>query len=210
MKTSHLLLTLYAFISFIACKDMDPNKHVDEGVVKEDTYFSKEIGWTMNLPKGWDVVERDKQKDLQEKGLNAIQDANDIVVDMSSLKNLISFKKDQFNLFLSTSEQYELAYEGEWEDNHEAVKEFITTTYVKNGIDYDITPTSTENIDGLAFKTFSIKLYDPNGKVLLNQVMYGRYINGFDFSVCINYNNDADRDEMLEVFKNSKFRREKS
>lgn len=210
MKSFHLCYVLYIALSLNACKDKDPNSHIEEGVVKEDTYFSKEIGWSIDLPKDWDVVESDMQKKIQKKGLKAIQEANDIEVDVSGLKNLISFKKDQFNLFLSTSEPFELAYEGEWEENHEAVKDFITTTYAKNGIDYDESSTSIETIDGLEFKTFTFTLYDPNGKVLLKQAMYGRHINGYDFSVCINYNNDDDRDVMLKAFRNSKFRKTKT
>lgn len=47
MKT--YLLSVLAFILFISCKT-DPNKQVDEGQVVENTYNSKEIGWTIEIP----------------------------------------------------------------------------------------------------------------------------------------------------------------
>jgi hypothetical protein len=211
MKSSQLLFILCAFISFNTCKDSDPNKHIDEGIIKEGTYHSKEIGWTINLPEGWEVIDSRKQAALQKRGMDAIGSANDITVDVSGLKNLITFKKDIFNSFLSTSESIEFENEAAWSDNIETVKNYLIATYQNEGIDHDASDTVTEMIDGLEFKTYTFRLYDPkNGKIILNQLVYARYINGFDFGVCINYNNEDDKAVMLEAFKNSKFRRGKS
>ena len=68
-------------------------------------------------------------------------------------------------------------------------------------------PFQIEKIDGLDFHKYSFTIYSPDGEIILNQIMYGRLINGFDFGVNINYNNNKDRDELLKVFKNSKFKR---
>ena len=204
-----LLFTIIAGISLslTSCGQIDPNKNIDEGKVEGNIYTSQEIGWTIEIPKGWTVIDKEKTKETNEKGLKAIEETIDGQVDYSSLKNLISFQKNQFNIFQSTSEPFELEYEGEWEENNAALKEIIYTTYLNQGIKTDSSATTVEKIDGLEFQTYSFTIYRPKGEVILKQIMFSRLINGFDFGVNINYNNDKDRDELLKVFRNSKFKK---
>lgn len=204
-----LLFTIIAGISLslTSCGQVDPNKNIDEGKVEGNIYTSKEIGWTIEIPKGWTVIDKEKTQETNEKGLKAIEETIDGQVDYSGLKNLISFQKNQFNIFQSTSEPFELEYEGEWEENNAALKEIIYTTYLNQGIKTDSSATTVEKIDGLEFQTYSFTIYSPKGEVILKQIMFSRLINGFDFGVNINYNNDKDRDELLEVFRNSKFKK---
>jgi hypothetical protein len=132
----------------------------------------------------------------------------DAEIDYSGLKNLISLQKDLFNIFQSTSEPFKVEYEGEWEENSAALKEIIYLTYLDQGIKADSSATTTEVIDGLEFQKYSFTIYSPNGKLILGQIMYSRLINGFDFGVNINYNNDKYRDELLMAFRNSKFKKD--
>ncbi|RAR48403.1 hypothetical protein [Flavobacterium lacus] len=204
-----LLFTIIVGISLslTSCGQVDPNNNIDEGKVEGNIYTSQEIGWTIEIPKGWTVIDKEKTKETNEKGLKAIEETIDGQVDYSGLKNLISFQKNQFNIFQSTSEPFELEYEGEWEENNAALKEIIYTTYLNQGIKTDSSATTVEKIDGLEFQTYSFRIYSPKGEVILKQIMFSRLINGFDFGVNINYNNDKDRDELLKVFRNSKFKK---
>ena len=64
------LTTLLLITVFIACKT-DPNKQIDEGKITESTYHSVEIGWTMEIPKGWDIIHKsvlDERTDLDSNG----------------------------------------------------------------------------------------------------------------------------------------------
>ena len=114
---------------------------------------------------------------------------------------------NQFNIFQSTSEPFELEYEGEWEENIRELKEILFATYKNQGIKADFSATSIEKINGLDFHTYSFTIYSPKGIVILKQLLYSRLINGYDFGVNLNYNNDKDRDELLRVFINSKFKK---
>lgn len=194
-------------LSLTSCGQVDPNKNIDEGKVEGNIYTSKEIGWTIEIPKGWTVVDKEKTKETNEKGLKALEETIDGEIDFSGLKNLISLQKDQFNIFQSTSEPFELEYEGEWEENNAALKEIIYTTYLNQGMKSDSSATTIEKIDGLEFQKYSFTIYSPKGEVILKQIMFSRLINGFDFGVNINYNNDKDRDELLKVFRKSKFKK---
>jgi len=204
-----ILFTIIAGISLslTSCGQVDPNKNIDEGKVEGNIYTSEEIGWIIEMPKGWTVINKEKTKETNEKGLKALEKTMDGEIDYSGLKNLISLQKDQFNIFQSTSEPFELEYEGEWEENNAALKKIIYTTYLNQGMKADSSATTIEKIDGLEFQKYSFTIYSPKGEVILKQIMFSRLINGFDFGVNINYNNNKDRDELLKVFRNSKFKK---
>jgi len=204
-----ILFTIFTGIalSLTSCGQVDPNKNIDEGKVEGNVYTSEEIGWTIEIPKGWTVIDKEKTKETNEKGLKTLEETMEGEIDYSGLKNLISLQKDQFNIFQSTSEPFKLEYEGEWEENNSALKEIIYTTYLNQGMKTDSSATTIEKIDGLDFHKYSFTIYSPKGEVILKQIMFSRLINGFDFGVNINYNNEKDRDELLKVFRNSKFKK---
>lgn len=201
------LLIFISTLTLISCKPSDPNKNIDEGKVEGNTYTSQEIGWTIAIPDGWEVVDREKSQDMREKGTQALEETIDQEVDFSGVKTLIAFQKNQFNIFQSTSEPFKLEYEGEWEINNAAIKALIFETFVNQGIKADSSATSVETIDGLDFQTYSFTIYGPTGEVILNQILYSRLINGFDFAANINYNNEKDKETQLQAFRRSKFKK---
>lgn len=207
MNKTIFILTIGILTMLTSCGKADPNKNVDEGKVESNLYKSAEIGWTIEIPKGWSVVDKEKNHAANEKGQKAIEETIESKVDYSGLKNLIGFQKNQFNIFQSTSEPFEVEYEGEWEENNRELKEILFATYKNQGIKADSSATSIEKIDGLDFYTYSFTIYSPKGAVILKQLLYSRLINGYDFGVNLNYNNDKDRDELLRVFRNSKFKK---
>ena len=97
------------------------------------------------------------------------------------------------------------AYDGEWKEINAALKELMYSTYVERGIKTDSSTTETIKIDGLEFTSYQMTIYSPEGDVIINQIMYSRLINGLDFGVNINYNNESDKKEMLDAWLNSKF-----
>ena len=205
MKRVNTAISLALLTVLFACGKIDPNKQVDEGNVENKTYSSKEIGWSITIPDNWEVTSREQNEKLQEKGLDAMEGMVDGEIDISNLKNLIGFQKDQFNLFQSTSEPAEFESKEEWEENNAAIKELIYNTYLQQGIKVDSTTTEMVKVDGLDFHSYSFTISSPKGDIILTQIMYSRLINGFDFGVNINYNNESDKKEMLEAWMNSKF-----
>jgi len=189
----------------ISCGQRDPNKQIDEGNIEGETYTSQEIGWTIQIPKGWTVISKDKIEVVTEKGLEAIEEVAGRI-DYSGLKHLISFQKNQFNIFQSTSEPAKLEYEGEWQENNKKLNKVIHAAYVNQGIKIDTSSTKA-TISGLDFEVFKCTIYGPDGKVILFQELYSRYINGYDFGVNINYNNNNDKEKMMEVWIKSKFKK---
>lgn len=201
--SKNLLVLLGLFICIISCKN-DPNKQIEQGEVKENTYYNKEIGWTMEIPDGWEVMQKDVVQENSDKGLDAISETAGGEIDVSGLKQLLNLKKDRLHIFLSSIEKYELEYEGEWEENNAVLKEILYNTYANKGIKTD-TSSSKANVSGLEFDVFNIKLYGPDDKVLLYQDLYSKYMKGFNFGVTLNYLNPKEKNEILRAWKSSKF-----
>jgi hypothetical protein len=204
MKIS--ILVTFLFTLLLACQSTpkDPNAQVDEGTVTGETYTSKELGWTIEIPKGYTVTSKDLAQAQQEKGLKSIENATNTQVSTDSLKQLIGFMKDKFNNFGSTSQPVQESYPGEYQENSKYLSTIIYQTFAAQGIKAD-TSTGKVTIQGLEFNALYTKIYSLAGKVILNQIMLGRLHKGYDFGVNINYNNEEDKEILLKAFRNSKF-----
>lgn len=189
----------------IACKNVDPNEQIDEGEVKNGTFSSEEIGWTMKIPDDWKVTTRDETESSNARGLELLEETADMEIDPVGMKNLIGFRKNSFNIFQSTSQPFEVEYPGEWNESNIMLKSLVNQAFADQGIRTDTTATTLVKIDGLDFQTYETTLYGKKGEIILKQLMYSRLINGFDFGVSISYNNEADRKTMVDALMNSTF-----
>lgn len=208
MNIKYTLIFLGVLLSITSCKEVDPNKQVDEGSFKNDTYTSIEMGWTMDIPKDWDITTREQNEEDMELGLEIVEEVIDGEIDISASKDLLGFQKNDFNSFQAISEPFEIEYPGEWEEANADLKKIIYIGISNQGIKLDSTITTTVKVDGLDFLKYGFTVYGPEGDVILNQIMYSRYINGSDFGVSINYNNEKDKKDMLDAWLNSKFKKE--
>ena len=110
-----------------------------------------------------------------------------------------------FNSFSSTIEKYDKKIHGKWSETNNKTKKIIYATYLKQGIKVDSSATQTENIDGVEFETYELTLYNKKNEIALNQIMFSKYLNGFDFGININFNNENDKKILLKNWKESKF-----
>jgi hypothetical protein len=200
------LISFFLLITAVCCAPKDPNKQIDVGKVSENVYTNDEIGWQITLPDDWDVMEKDKLEAQQKKGMEMVEQTLDTTVDYSTVNHLISFQKDQFNIFLSTSDRYDEEIDGSWAESRRIVRDVIYNTFADQGIKADTSSTS-EVINELEFDVFKTTIYSPKGDVILNQDIYSRLIRGHLFSVVINYNNEADKQTMMDAWRNSRFRK---
>ena len=169
------------------------------------TYTSKEIDWTIEIPAGYKLTSQIKMDADDLKGKEAIEKVYEGDLKIDSLQHLVSFTKNQFNSFDSTIEPYEETESGEYAANNVLIHKLIFDTYHKQGIKIDTSSAKTK-LKGQLFNTFFIKIYGPNGEVALNQIMYSKMIKGYDFGVNINYNNEDDKNTLLNAFMSSSFR----
>lgn len=197
----------------IACKNeskpqtlKDKQKEIETGSLdSSNIYKVDEIGWTVRIPAHWEIMTRETLKKNTERGKKAMEKAMDSQIDVSGLVQLLNLKKDQFNSFLSTIEPYPGEDGLSEEEHNQQVYNVIKEAYKMNGIHARYQEDSTI-IDGLRFYVFHIRLYAPDKeKIIFRQVLYSRNINGYDFGMTINYNNEKPMEELSEMVYSSHF-----
>lgn len=199
-----LLATTLLFSCKQRSKYTDPDQKVDVGTIKGETYTNEDIGWTIVIPKGWTVISRGQTEANEKKGADAIRKSSHKEIDMSSLRHLISFQKGKFNSFMSTLDSLPNATPESFEVNCAAVGKVIYDAYTSQGIKSD-TSSGTAVIRGRRFHVFYATIYNREGKALLRQELYSKLMGDNIFSVTFNYTNEADKKEMMDAFKNSRF-----
>ena len=203
------LKSLYVIVLLLATPisttaQTDFNSHVDEGWMTGNSYHSKEIGWSIQIPEGWQVTARNFLAAQDKKGKEAIEKSAGVQIDMSSVTHLVAFQKSLYNSFASTIEPFEEEYPGQYQEHSENLYQMLWQTFTDNKMKFD-TLLRTETIQGLEFNVFEINLYSPKGEIVLNQLIYNKLYKGYDFGVNINSNNDFDKKVLLTALRQSKF-----
>jgi hypothetical protein len=204
------LAILSLFLLLIAgCKSKqtakEKQRELQTGTLNEkNIYTAKEIGWTIQLP-DWDVITKKENEKLNQKGKEALEKSVGAQINTSGLIELINIKKDPFNSFTSTIEAYNVATDGSYAEHNKMINEVVKNAYASKNI-YAEYAEDTAIIDGLTFNVFSSKIYSPDKtKVILFQKLFSGLINGYDFGMSMNYNNDADMKTLESAIYSSKF-----
>jgi len=178
--------------------------------VKDESFHSDDIGWTIEIPSGWTITGKDVPKANKPKGnsknkpLEINLATNTIGGEAQESKHLLAFQKDQFNSFNCGIVPMMAVTPNEYEQNVKASYQSVYNTFTSQGIRVD-TVSGKEIIQGKEFYMFHITMYSPEGQPILWQIMYNRLVNGYDFGVIVNASNEADKETMMNTFKNSKF-----
>jgi hypothetical protein len=204
-KVGSVVLSIVLATIVTSCSKTEPNQALEDGNASEGIYVSSEIGWSMAIPAGWNILADEQVERYQATGEELIEETLGEAVVYDGFKNLLHYQKDQFNIFQSSSEPFVIEYEGEWSENNQNLKELLLDTYHRQGIRTTSTDIKTETIDGVVFEVYDISIIGPNGKVLITQTMYSSWINGYDFGANMTYNSDETRDVMLNAWKQSTF-----
>jgi len=203
MKFSFSFQVLLIFI-LVSCGQTKEQKNPDEGKITGNTYVSEEIGWSIQIPEDWELTTKEVVEALDQKGKTALEDELGQDIDTKALKHLLGFQKDKFNNFSATSEPFTEEFPGEYQQANRQLNEIIFNAFKSKGIKAD-TSTGKVSIDGIDFNVLYSTIYAPDGTVILNQILYSKLINGFDFGVNINYNNPKDKETLTNAFYKSKF-----
>lgn len=190
-----LLFTLISVISFAQ--------------TEFSTYKDSVSGWSTQYLSSTHLMTPDEIATVEGRGQDAIESSIDQELDILRHRNLIWLRKDLFNSMTSNVQPFDAAVDGDYEEVQTGILEIIKQTYSDQGIQFDIKTEKTK-IDGLEFNAAYITLYAPDrSKVLLNQIIYDRLIEGkLILTININYN-DLGKEEMLSIIKASKFSKRK-
>ncbi|MCB0502401.1 MAG: hypothetical protein KDD32_06940 [Bacteroidetes bacterium] len=198
---SVLLIFLVAMNS---CRQKSSASNDSINIASTKIYTSEALGWQIEIPDSFQIISQDKMEAYDRQGQAIVGQTEEDYIEYDGLKYLISFGKDDFNIFAATAEPFELMYDGEYEDNNRLLNELIYQTFVNQGLTVD-TVSGSIMIDQLEFMTFKTNIYSPDGDIIITQELFNRYINGYDFSVNLTYNNDADKTVILDAWEASTF-----
>ncbi len=173
---------------------------------KGKIFTSQEIGWTFEIPEGWQIVENEKPDQKAKSGQEAVESTLNKKVATPQSKVLLTLQKNQFSSFGVAIDPMETSNESNFEETVRNTKQFLCLMYEDEGYKIDTTVTEKETIDGLEFRKYTITLYDMD-LVPIKQIMYHYYFNGYFFSATTTGRFEKDRNEILAAFKQSKFKK---
>ena len=193
------------FILIISCQNLNSDKLIDKGETIDGVYRNDDLKWKINIPEEWIIIDNDEDDNLEKKALKSIEETADRKFDVSAVVDLIGFKKDDFNSFLSTAEPYGFNSESEFIENNSIVKRTLYQTYLNKNIALDSTKTKKITINGVVFETYKFSVYDNFGSYLIHQEIFCGVVNGSYLFVNVNYNTDKNKNIIMNSWLNSLF-----
>ncbi|MCJ0742049.1 hypothetical protein [Pedobacter montanisoli] len=203
MKSNFIKILLFFTCLALSCRN---DKKPAQTSVKDNErqYYNAIIGWHIDIPQGYKQTHENSLKLNDENGKNAVKQNYNTEVNTDSIMHLLSFQRNQFNLFDSTIKKFDVKRDGDYLKNNAATQKMLYDIYAAQKIRID-TSSFTQKISDVPFQVFNIKIYGPNGSVVMQQQMYAALIKGYDLGINISFNNEADKDVLLNALKASTF-----
>ncbi len=189
---------------FYGCKFGQP---INPNALTESlTVENEEVGWKIEVPKGWEVANEDEGLAYLKKEIQRIDKRLNHEPNTDELIHLLKITRNETNtLAISAKPVYEEVL-GEWELNNEIARKFLIAAY-RFGDDTlaNVSEPTTVNINGLDFITYSISYSKQGSDTVTKQNVYSAFYNGYDLSASITYLEDEMKDEMLAIWNSSQF-----
>lgn len=170
----------------------------------DSLYIYPPVGWKMYIPDGYEILNQAEEKRLTDKGLGAMKESIGEEFEVQPFNNLLNFRKDRLNVFLSTSQVFDSTEVSSYEDLHNELIAIMTRTYEdkKIGVSHK---RDREIIDGKEFIRDEFELTTPDNKHFMTQVMYSRLFGVMELSATVTWNDKKYGEEMLNTWKKSTF-----
>ncbi len=200
---SHFSFLIPLFL-IISCVSSDPNDEIDEGFISDETYTNEEIGWSMDVPRGWEITTKQAIQESNERGLEIVEENTNIKIDASGLKHLLNFESDDGSSFMSNIEPFPIEDKSQWDENEEFIYQLIQEAYDSQGIQYQ-SDRYTERVDDLVFNVIKIELLGDENELLMTQLIFTRHIIGYNFGATLNCTSEESKKTLLTAWRTSKF-----
>lgn len=171
-----------------------------------ETYFSSELGWKMEIVKGWEKMDSSQVAALTSRGISELKSQTGLdSVDMSTTKQLLHLQLSQnkLNKFTSSIDKQNITSEEEFNIYLDYILALLYDTFTGMNFKVEKIENPDVTIDGVKFKHITFKL-SSSGDVL-EQNLYVAYRNGYIFTVAIITTNEKYKKEIETAFLNSKF-----
>lgn len=171
---------------------------------KDTTYVYRPLKWEIKIPDGYEILTKNDEKRLNDRGLKAMRETVGNEFEVQLFNDLISFRKDKINVFLSNSQLIDSVDFPSYSEIHAGVVDIVIKTYQRHGIKVNH-KRSVELVDDIEFTKDDFELLTADGKYFINQVMYTRLFDTIELTVTITWNNEEYGREMVHSWQGSKF-----
>ena len=207
----HLLCCLLLLFVLVSCLEnpfkQKPKKPPVAGTpLSGNHYTSQKIGWTIKLPgKEWKLIPKSERSSSNEKAKKDLEKSTGAEIDNSNVQELISFRKDDRNSFISVIEPFNKTTDGNYEQVLYMQHELIKTAYAEKNIaaKYEI---GASRIGGVMIDWFNV-IIDIPGKErkVFTLRMFSCLVNKYFFSMVVSYDNEIDEETLTNVVYSSTF-----
>jgi hypothetical protein len=193
-----LLLTFIPFHSFCQQKQINTsNKNEsiiglhEDGNIVNGFYECNLFDWQIEIPSDFVITSKERIKQLESKGYEAIQENSSEGKNISRETNtLISFEKDKYNIFGATYESLEGKKKMSFEEYKSFIFKLLEETYSGKGIKFDIVKSDLK-LGKYDFNKILVHLYHPKtDQLILTQEFYSSYINNHLYTATVSYQNE--------------------
>ena len=207
----HLLSCLLLFFVLESClenpfKEKQKKPPVEGIPVTGNLFTSRKIGWTIKLPGNeWKIIPKSERRKSNAKAKNDIEKSTGVAIDNSNMEELISFRKDDGNNFISIIEPYNKATDGDYDQLLYMQHDLLKSTYADKNIParYELGAT---RIGGMMLDWFNIMIDVPgNEQKVFTLRMFSCLVNNYFFSMIVSYNNEMDEKTLMNVVYSSRF-----
>jgi hypothetical protein len=192
-------------ISILACHQTV--KKEQEPPISMLVHQDSVLGWTLEIPSNWKIKTAKEIAELNQKGIESMENVVGTEMDVSLFSNCLSFAKDSVNMFQSVREKYADDETG-WKKNNAALKALFCDVYANQGVRVDSSETTIEEIGGINFHCYEILFYNDKQAITMSQLFYSTLYKGYDFSVSMCANNEKDKQELISIWENSVFKKD--
>jgi hypothetical protein len=165
----------------------------------------EQVGWTIDLPKNFKIIDSAEAIKKTSRGLKAIEEANNLELDVSSTKTLFSGRING-SYFDATITPFNTDKE-DYKATSAYSREMLFNTFKSkmSGTKVDSLLT-TFLIDGLVFDKFQITVLMDN-QVIMTMVLLGRHYLGYNINISYLYRNPSTKEEIELCLTESKFKK---
>jgi hypothetical protein len=191
-----LLITLLASAVFAGCSEREK--------AKERLIYNNDFKWTITIPEDFDTLTPKEWAKIQGQGADAIEKTYGTELE-NNAKTIFVFRNSKFNYFESNWQPYDTTGTASYEESCQAVNDMLYGTFEAQMPDVRLdSASSTENISGLQFRVFKVRIGLPEGKDLECR-LYSRLFGNREFSVNITTLDKEKRAALLKAWRGSKF-----
>lgn len=202
----YIILMLIAVV-YTSCRQVQGTEQFfDEGRIEGNVYINDTIGWKMEIPDTWKLSRRITQE-VKDGFVNFLDSVDIEHPSFSSNTQLLSIEKDRFNIFRSYyDKKAENVSERMLRETMQTYYELLPYLFQPSMQVIYCSPVEKKRIRGMSFLYLSYECYLPTP---LDKKLYGMaymgVVNNYVLEVTINYTDDKNKNEIMDVWLNSKF-----